>query len=103
LVGSAQRREGRALLQHGSILLDGAQSIIHELRCVPDASPASPHATLRELLGRVPEWRHVADAIIAGFGDCGIRLAPATLTREERAAARVLLARFENDAWTWRR
>jgi lipoate-protein ligase A len=103
LVGSAQRREGATLLQHGSLLLDGDQGAIRGLLSAPQPESRASHATLREVLGTAPGWSAVADAVADGFRDCGIGLAPATLSRDERASARALRARFEDDAWTWRR
>ncbi|MEQ1858010.1 MAG: biotin/lipoate A/B protein ligase family protein, partial [Longimicrobiales bacterium] len=62
LVGSAQARIGGALLQHGSILLDGDQGPLA-------ASP--PPITLRELVGHVSIDEVagvVADSLSAGLG-----------------------------------
>ncbi|HEU4586950.1 MAG TPA: biotin/lipoate A/B protein ligase family protein, partial [Gemmatimonadaceae bacterium] len=53
LVGSAQVREGGALLQHGSVLVDDDQALASTLLLAPVAPPPPP-ATLRELLGRAP-------------------------------------------------
>jgi lipoyl(octanoyl) transferase len=52
LVGSAQVRRGHAFLQHGSILIDGAQP-----------SSFNGETTLRALLGRSVSFGEVADAI----------------------------------------
>src|SRR5690606_33073590 len=75
LIGSAQRTERRVVLQHGSLLLDGDQRIVAELIPGP-AGP--PPATLRDVLGRIPDWPELVSAMRAGFEEAlGIRLAPA--------------------------
>lgn len=61
LVGSAQVRQGRAFLQHGSILLDGSQDVVSAIRLEPSA--VSNHTTLAEALGRPVSFAEVADAI----------------------------------------
>jgi len=58
LVGSAQVRRGDAFLQHGSILLAGAQS--------PSFNGGT---TLAEVLGRTVSFGEVADAIINTWRD----------------------------------
>jgi lipoate-protein ligase A len=56
LVGSAQRRRRDALLQHGSILLEGSQQPI-----VADGG----ETTLAAVLGRPVSFEEVVDAIVA--------------------------------------
>jgi len=58
LVGSAQVRRGDALLQHGSILLDGAQP-----------SSFNGGTSLAAVLGRAVRFGEVADAIINIWSD----------------------------------
>jgi lipoyl(octanoyl) transferase len=111
LVGSAQRRIGRALLQHGSILIEGDQTAAGA-GAGPAASAGhggpvptaeSRPAVLAELLGRQPAWPELTAAIVAGFQDVlGIRLAPGPVSPEEaeRAAAHTLL--YASADWTWR-
>jgi lipoyl(octanoyl) transferase len=103
LVGSAQRCEAGTLLQHGSILLDGSQSRVLQLLARPaDGGPQA--ITLRELLGATPDVTELVAAFVAGFeAMCGIRLAPGSLTRQERARLPGLAARYEDATWTWRR
>lgn len=114
LVGSAQRREGRVLLQHGSLLLGGDQGVVAELLAEAaagggsalDANPASAVpgvATLDAVLGEAPRWDTLVDALVAGFEEAlGTALAPGELTREEGARARALEAELGADAWIWR-
>jgi len=100
LVGSAQRVERRAILQHGSLLLDGDQGLIAELVAGPP--PPAP-ATLASALGRAPEPAELVEALRAGFESAlGIRLAPGALSRAEHERVRALEAHFSSDAWTWR-
>jgi lipoyl(octanoyl) transferase len=124
LVGSAQRRDGGCLLQHGSLLLDGSQSPVVELLAAAVASgaaavaappperipsPASPlaltpPATLAELLGSVPPWTALVAALTAGFSECcGTSFAPGSLSRGEADRAAALEAHFRSAEWTWRR
>jgi lipoyl(octanoyl) transferase len=115
LVGSAQRTERGALLQHGSILLDGTQADVLRLLVngAPPAAGGGPPAagsggagsiTMRELLGDLPPWEELMRAVMAGFGGvCGTRLAPVTLTRDEAARAAALEDHYHAETWTWRR
>jgi lipoyl(octanoyl) transferase len=126
LVGSAQRREGGTLLQHGSILIEGSQDAVLALLHpppAPDPGAAAPGAaapgpgaaarapghgggsvTLRELLGSVPPWQTLVDAVCGGFVRvCGTRLAPEALTPREEARAARHETFYAGAAWTWRR
>lgn len=105
LVGSAQRCERGALLQHGSLLLEGTQQGVTELRTdAGEPIAVGGETSLHVLLGRVPEWALLVEAITAGFEEtCGIRLAPGSLTAAERDRALHLEERYRSGAWTWRR
>jgi lipoate-protein ligase A len=103
LAGSAQWREDGALLQHGSILVDGDQSAVSRLLRRP-LPPPPPPATLREALGREPEVEEVAEALFAAvrtLEDSGATPLPVDDSLQARAAA--LRARYDDDRWTWRR
>jgi lipoyl(octanoyl) transferase len=119
LVGSAQRCERRTLLQHGSILLDGTQHEVRRLATAAEAmgvaaaapagrAPARGAAVrgavaLRDLLGRVPAPAALIEACIAGFEhECGISLAPDSLTPAETARVAELEYTYTARAWTWR-
>jgi lipoyl(octanoyl) transferase len=67
LVGSAQVRHGDALLQHGSILLDGSQDVVRTISRPP--SIVRGETTLREVLGRPVRFEEVTSAIVATWGD----------------------------------
>lgn len=111
LVGSAQRTEGRVILQHGSILIDGSQAAAEELlldaaRAPAAGAPAGPGGwtTLVEAMGRRPDPDSLASALVAGFRDAlGITLAPSELTPVESKAADRLREGFSSSGWTWRR
>ena len=90
LVGSAQRYEKRAILQHGSILLSNDQ-------------PAGA-VGLDELLGQVPSPREISACLRSAFGAvCGTSLAPGELSRRELERAGQLEELYGSDEWTWRR
>lgn len=90
LVGSAQRYERHAILQHGSILLANDQ-------------PAGA-ISLTDLLAEVPDADQIAAAMRDAFERvCGICLAPAELSRDEDARARELEAHYASESWTWRK
>ncbi len=111
LVGSAQRREGRVLLQHGSLLLEGDQSAVLELlsaatdpleRALRAQSPRP--ASLLEVLGHVPPRVELEGALVEGFQDVlGIALAPALLSPAEREDVGRWTEHFRSATWTWRR
>lgn len=105
LVGSAQRVERRTVLQHGSILLDGTQAVLHQLRVGgAAAAPAVGATSIREVLGRVPGDADLVSELARGCeGVFGTSLAPAPLDAGEAERARDLEARFTDPKWTWRR
>ena len=103
LVGSAQWREDRALLQHGSILVDDDQALIPSLMREPSDVAPRP-ATLRKLLGRAPSARELAEALFAAVRRTEDPFA-APLTDADVAAldTSLLVHHYLNAAWTWRR
>lgn len=102
LVGSAQARIDGALLQHGSIILSGDQSVLAELS--DGAADHRAPATLEELIGaaRVDD---VADAVTDNlqmvFG--GSWSASGYSSAEIDEADRLEAERYARDSWTWRR
>jgi lipoate-protein ligase A len=102
LVGSAQVRIGNALLQHGSIILDGDQSELGRLNST--SGPLPVPATLRSLVGEVSTW-DVAEAITHGLQVAfGGEWSEGEYRPEELEAAEWLeKQRYEDDEWTWRR
>lgn len=108
LVGSAQARIGRALLQHGSILVDDDQVRIPDLlrhdapALSMEISPDIPPATLSELMpGPPPPWVELEDALIRGFRE---ELAGTWTEAASRPEGETrLVERYASEAWTWRR
>ena len=68
VVGSAQARRGRALLQHGSILLESPRASLY-LRDAAATAGAAPTAGggLRPLLTRDVSWEEAAASLAAAF------------------------------------
>lgn len=106
VVGSAQCREGGAVLQHGSVLLrssEGRLAAFLKPRGGGRAPAPRPHAAgLWEILGEEVSFDAVAGALKAGLeGVLGLRFHPSALSDAERAAAReIARARYENREWT---
>jgi lipoyl(octanoyl) transferase len=121
LVGSAQRRDQDALLQHGSILLADDQVLIARLRgferqagtgaferapSTPTEHEASPTvaATLTHILGRDVSYAEVRDALVAALRDA---VSEQAVTPLETAAIASAVARataqYRDAKWTWRR
>lgn len=102
LVGSAQLRVGGALLQHGSIIIDGDQSLLNQLtgKLHDVVSPA----TLRSVLGVVQQDEVVFGVIeglqhvLGGFWEEG-----QYLSEEREEADRLERYRYSQEEWTWRR
>ena len=106
LVGSAQRCEHGALLQHGSILLSGSQTRVLDLMSRPDrdAYVADGSITLEDLTGAPACVAGLIDALRMGFERIfGTRLAPGRLDQCENDRAEHLAGRYGADEWTWRR
>jgi len=103
LVGSAQRRLGGTLLQHGSLPLHDDQSLVATFVVGGDPAAAeAPPAALVEVLGREPAWPELTAALAAGWEDAlGAVLAPSELSAEEREAAGAAMERYAGPAWTW--
>ncbi len=105
LVGSAMRRLGDSILQHGSLLLgwDGRLQA-GCLGLADDAPLRSAVVTLTEL-GVPAADAAVVEALAAGLAESlGVRLVPSCLTQGEAQRARVLeRERYGHERWTrWR-
>jgi lipoate-protein ligase A len=103
LVGSAQWREGGALLQHGSILVDDDQSLIPSFMARA-TSATSAAATLRSALGRAPALEEVAESLwraVRTIEDADA--APLALDAQVRHDTEGLAVRYRDPSWTWRR
>lgn len=106
LVGSAMRRVGEAILQHGSIL-EGWDGELQAgcLGLPSDGELRRAVITLGELIQPAPGPDQVAQALAAGFAEViGAILEPSSLTRaEESRAALLRQQRYANAAWTQQR
>ncbi len=94
VIGSAQVREGTALLQHGSILLAGSQGVITAVSRKPQAASAA--TTLSAELRRRITWDEVAEAVVLAWGDDFTSTAPYRPLPPSTAP-------FSDPNWTWRR
>lgn len=92
LIGSAQRRVGRAVLQHGSLLLDRTHEALADVQRVADERQrevfrralASKTTNLADALGRPVAFAEIATAIRTGFETAwGFELAEGPLTERE--------------------
>jgi lipoyl(octanoyl) transferase len=100
LVGSAQRRYGRAFLQHGSVLLGVDAERLAAIFPTTD-DPLESLTTLEETLGHRPKLDDVAAALAAAFErEHGLDLRPDGLDAAETAAVeRLARDKYATDAW----
>ena len=104
LIGSAQRRFDKALLQHGSLLIEMDRPAWEAV--FPRGGDLERRATtLQALLGRFPLWEEVTRAVQAGFEEgAGARFEPGELTDREREVIQDLTrTRYAAATWTLRR
>ena len=112
VVGSAQVRIGNAVLQHGSLLLFADQRPLFATTASastspgptgPAPDPAQP-ITLLEVLGEVPAWPRLVEALTAGFArTLGGGWSPGRMDEHEDAMAASFESRYTSRAWIWRR
>jgi lipoate-protein ligase A len=103
LIGSAQWRDGGALLQHGSLLLHNDQATVEDLRIGSAGATEVPATALAELLDPLPDVPTISEALAASFrAELEIEVAQVDLSPAERAAAERAHAKYQADAWTWR-
>src|SRR5438046_1085728 len=83
LVGSAQRRQGAAFLQHGAIMLGAVPRRLR--RVFPGGKdPLADMTTLETVLGRRPSFDEAASSLSEGFRTVhGLTLDPGGLSEEE--------------------
>ena len=90
LVGSAQRRSRRSLLQHGSIPLAGDQALLAEIW--PGSLEPERTATVSSAVGRAVGFAELAMILAEAFANAlSIELAPARLSDPELRAIDALL------------
>src|SRR6266852_1299050 len=102
LVGSAQRRQGTAFLQHGAIMLGAAPARLR--RVFPgERDPLEGMTTLEATLGRRPSFDDAVAALTAGFRQAqGLALEPGGLSAGETELAESLSRdKYGTHDWTW--
>jgi lipoyl(octanoyl) transferase len=112
LLGSAQSRRSRVVLQHGSLPLCG--DLTRLIECLALPSPAEREAlrrsltqhaaTVEQLTGRRVSYAEAVDAMIAGFTSAlKLDVTPGALCEVEAAwAAELLREKYGNREWTER-
>ncbi|MBI3325259.1 MAG: lipoate--protein ligase family protein [Nitrospinae bacterium] len=114
IIGSAQRRVQRVILQHGSIPISlDLQKMFAVLLPAPHASDPTtatpayrPRMTsVEEAGGRSYPYAAVIEALSRGFAEVwGIELVPGPLTAEElQSCAHLRASKYCSPEWTWRR
>jgi lipoate-protein ligase A len=103
LVGSAQRRVGRAVLQHGSLLIDGTHAGLADVIAVDDEAARrrvrellrAKTTDLCSILERPVSFDEIARALRTGFErSWGFRLRESGLSEPEEEAARSLASGY---------
>jgi lipoate-protein ligase A len=112
LLGSAQVRRQKAVLQHGALPLSGDVTRLVGYLRLPDDERAALQAelarraiTLEEAVGRAVSTLEVAEALAQGFAQAlNLELEPGQLTHQEQALARGLREEKYADAgWNFQR
>jgi lipoate-protein ligase A len=110
IIGSAQARKKKGILQHGSLPLRGDLARITE--CLIYETPSfredaalkllKKAATVESILGRQVTWEEAADAFIAGFEQAlDLRLNAGEFTTYEKMKTEKLVQdKFGNPVWT---
>ena len=112
LIGSAQLRRVKGVLQHGSLPLHGDLGRICEALAYREQGERAAAAervrrravTLEQLLGKRVAWDEAAESLAEGFRrTLGLQLTVGQPSDEERARAEALSSeRFADDRWTMR-
>jgi lipoyl(octanoyl) transferase len=101
IVGSAQLREGEALLQHGSIILHDDQALVQSVAREAMAGESIPRpleaVQIAATGGEIAEA--VGTAAVAHWGGVWERQPPVGSVLDLASAH---VPRFRSDAWTWR-
>jgi lipoate-protein ligase A len=106
VVGSAQRRQGAAFLQHGAVMLGAAPERLR--RVFPgaggptDRDPLAGMTTLEAVLGRRPGFDETMTALTEGFRESHrLDLSPGGLAAEEMERAEALVRdKYGTERWT---
>jgi lipoyl(octanoyl) transferase len=100
VVGSAQLRAPGAFLQHGSMLLQDDQRLVHDLAGTPAGE--RPEAALSDLLGRAVSFDEAVDAIThaaCAWSDTWNQPEPEAILELADGHGE----RFRSGTWTWER
>lgn len=110
IIGSAQVRKRKVVLQHGSLPLSGDLGMICDVLSYTDESTREQAkeallrkaATLEMLTGREVSWQEAADSMTLGFTLAfGLNLTKSRLVAaEEHQIAQLIEARYRNASWT---
>ncbi|MCG3210455.1 MAG: Octanoyltransferase LipM [Anaerolineae bacterium] len=108
LIGSAQLRRKKIVLQHGTLPLVGNLNRIIDVLDFPPDERAAQHAmlperalTVEQALGRVISFDAAIAALEQGFAEqLNLKLEPAGLTpREQKLAEQLRAAQYANESW----
>jgi len=108
IVGSAQVRRNRTILQHGSVPI--TLNIADHLAVMPGNDISGEGETLSraavgvsDLLGRQVTYQQLAEALVAGFGEAlGLKLEAGQLTdAEENRAEQLHAEKYATDEWNF--
>jgi lipoate-protein ligase A len=110
LVGSAQARRRRVVLQHGAIPLSGDVARICDVLSLPESTREALREELREkaitlgdALGREVDFRACVDALSTGFAQAlNLALEPGELDHDERVAVELLKEKHLRREWLHR-
>lgn len=113
LIGSAQRRHGPGLLQHGSILLDlDADALMRLLSFTSEdrrqtmaARVRSESVTLSQLLGPAATYESIVAVMIEGFASAlDVGLVRSGLTPwEQQESQRLTTEKYQSHDWLYRK
>ncbi|MFP3852914.1 MAG: biotin/lipoate A/B protein ligase family protein [Anaerolineales bacterium] len=112
LIGSAQVRRKKSLLQHGSLPLEGDLGRICDVLHF-ESETEQEHArtrlraragTLETLTGRTISWQQASEALVRGFSLAfEMQFEPGSLTpTEQEHAEKLMVNRYQQGAWTQR-
>lgn len=99
LVGSAQLRQGHALLQHGSLLLDDDQATVAAFTV--GSAPQGSETTLAAVTGRSVTFEEAAAAVTGELRAWRGAWTEVAGGPALEAVAATHAARFRDPAWTW--
>jgi lipoate-protein ligase A len=101
VIGSAQLQQGDAFLQHGSLLLEDSQDMVHGV--TRGSPPDSQDRPLASILGRELSFAEAAGAVQATVAAWAPQWQPWTGEALLTSAAQAHERHFRSPEWTWRR